>query len=86
MLNPPCPPPPVRLRPNPLCRAPPMQDLYERPRQASSLAMMGAMEALMRVFALQPAPLGVLRSLGLGLVNQVAPVKNGIMKYAMGDV
>ncbi len=60
------------------------QDRYERPRQAANVAMMGALDSLKRVFGVQAAPIAAIRSAGLGLLNAAAPVKNSIMRYAMG--
>ncbi|KAF8057896.1 coq6 [Scenedesmus sp. PABB004] len=57
---------------------------YEAPRQAANLAMMAALELLWRGFGLQAAPAGAARAAGLGLLNGMGPLKNRIMRYAMG--
>ena len=46
--------------------------------------MMGALDALGRMFAPQSGPLAAARSLGLDLLNAAPPAKRQIMKYAMG--
>lgn len=61
-----------------------LQARYERPRQAANVAMMGALEGLWRAFGLAAAPAGAVRAAGLGLLHSVPPLKNAIMRYAMG--
>ncbi|GFR49857.1 hypothetical protein Agub_g11958 [Astrephomene gubernaculifera] len=58
-------------------------DSYEAPRRRSVLAMTAAMDGVKRAFEVQAAPFAALRGLGLGLINSVGPVRNGIMQYAM---
>ncbi len=48
--------------------------------------MMGALDALGRVFRPQSGPLAGVRSLGLDLLNATPPAKRQIMRYAMGWV
>lgn len=61
-----------------------MQEHYERPRRRSNTAMMAALDGLARAFSAQGSALGPLRSAGLGAINAVGPVKQQIMKFAMG--
>lgn len=57
---------------------------YERWRKGDNLAVMGAMEGFKRLFGSAAPPVRALRNLGLGLVNQVGPLKNMMIRRAMG--
>ncbi len=57
---------------------------YERARKGEVLAMMTAMDGFKTLFGSQLPPLKAIRSLGLDLVDAATPVKNSIMRYAMG--
>lgn len=57
---------------------------YERARKEGNLAMLAATDALYRLFTQTAPPVSQIRGLGLGLVNRVNPLKNAIMRYAMG--
>lgn len=50
------------------------------------MTMMGALDALGRMFKPQAGPLAAVRSLGLDALNAAPPVKQRIMRYAMGWV
>lgn len=57
---------------------------YEAMRRNENLRMMTIMDAFYRVFSNQILPLKILRNLGLGLAERITPVKNKVMRYAMG--
>jgi ubiquinone biosynthesis monooxygenase Coq6 len=61
-----------------------LQMRYEGPRQRANLGMMTALEVLWRGFGVQLGVVGAARAAGMGLLNNVPPLKNSIMKYAMG--
>ena len=58
---------------------------YEAERRAENVGMAAALDGLKRVFAWQSAPLALARNLGLAAVNGAGPVKDLIMRYAMGS-
>jgi 2-octaprenylphenol hydroxylase len=57
---------------------------YERARRGDMLATMTAMDGFKHMFGSRNAPLRLARNLGLNLVNNAVPVKNMIMRQAMG--
>ncbi len=57
---------------------------YEHLRRNENLKMMTVMDIFYRTFSNKIAPVKFLRNLGLGLAERVHPVKNKIMKAAMG--
>lgn len=57
---------------------------YESPRMAANGHMMAALDGLQRVFGLQAGPAGALRAAGLGAVNAAGPLRDALMRYAMG--
>lgn len=57
---------------------------YQRRRKPKNLAMMAAMEGFKRLFEEQALPIRLLRNLGMSHVNAVAPLKNQIIRQAMG--
>ncbi len=57
---------------------------YERWRKGENLLMMGAMDAFKRIFGSSLAPVRLLRNAGLGLTDGLVPVKNLIVRRAMG--
>ncbi|MDH5191358.1 MAG: UbiH/UbiF/VisC/COQ6 family ubiquinone biosynthesis hydroxylase [Gammaproteobacteria bacterium] len=57
---------------------------YERWRKGDNLTMMAAMDGFKRLFGSQLFPVTGLRNLGLTLTNNLAPLKNIIMRQAMG--
>ncbi len=57
---------------------------YQRRRKPDNLAMMAAMEAFKRLFDGGPPLLRVLRNDGMKLVDRLGPVKNRIIRSAMG--
>jgi 2-polyprenyl-6-methoxyphenol hydroxylase-like FAD-dependent oxidoreductase len=61
-----------------------LQARYESQQQRVNLGMMTALEVLWRGFGVQQGLVGAVRSAGLGALNSLGPLKNGIMKYAMG--
>ncbi|KEA63454.1 2-octaprenyl-3-methyl-6-methoxy-1,4-benzoquinol hydroxylase [Marinobacterium lacunae] len=57
---------------------------YQRMRRAANLQTAAAMEGFRRLFDDLPAPVRLLRSGGMSLVNRMAPVKQHLMLMAMG--
>jgi 2-octaprenyl-3-methyl-6-methoxy-1,4-benzoquinol hydroxylase len=57
---------------------------YEKMRRQNNLLMMTAMDMFYRVFGNSQLPLKLLRNIGLGLAERIAPAKKLAMKYAMG--
>ncbi|GGC09680.1 2-octaprenyl-3-methyl-6-methoxy-1,4-benzoquinol hydroxylase [Marinobacterium zhoushanense] len=57
---------------------------YQRMRRADNLQTAAAMEGFRRLFDDLPAPIRLLRSSGMSLVNRLAPVKQHLMLMAMG--
>ena len=57
---------------------------YEKMRRNENLKMMTIMDAFYRVFSNKVLPLKLLRNLGLGIAERVTPVKNKVMRQAMG--
>ena len=57
---------------------------YEISRRRDNLVMMSAMDLLYSTFSNSNMPLKMLRNLGLKLANNAGPIKNNVMKYAMG--
>jgi hypothetical protein len=61
-----------------------LRDAYEAPRRRANLGMMAALEALQRLFCAGGGALGAARAAGLGAVNAAGPVRDQLMRYAMG--
>jgi len=57
---------------------------YERARKGDNLATMLVMDGFKQLFGSRVAPLRWVRNLGLNLVDAAPPVKNQIMRAAMG--
>lgn len=57
---------------------------YERWRKGDNLAMMLAMDGFKRLFGAGAPPLRAVRNLGLTLTDRALPVKNLIIRHAMG--
>ncbi len=57
---------------------------YERWRKGDNLAMMAAMDGFKRLFSNDFMPLHWLRNSGLRLTHRATPVKNLMMRHAMG--
>ncbi|QKT03121.1 UbiH/UbiF/VisC/COQ6 family ubiquinone biosynthesis hydroxylase [Ectothiorhodospiraceae bacterium 2226] len=57
---------------------------YERWRKGENLAMLAAMDGFKRVFGSELPAVRWVRSLGLNLTHAVLPVKNLLMRHAMG--
>ena len=61
-----------------------LQEHYEAPRRSTNLAMIAALDSIKAAFGPQARPIAALRNAGLDLINAVGPVRDRIMKYAMG--
>jgi 2-octaprenyl-6-methoxyphenol hydroxylase len=59
---------------------------YERWRRFDNLVLVGVTDSLNRLFSNDVAPVRLARDLGIGLVNQAAPLKRLFMRHAMGVV
>lgn len=57
---------------------------YQKARKQHNLLMMGGMDLICRVFSNDKAPLKLLRNIGLGVAQRLAPARNQAMKFAMG--
>lgn len=57
---------------------------YQRLRRSDNLRMSATMEFFRRLFGDRPAPIRLLRSSGMNLVNNLSPVKNHLAMMAMG--
>lgn len=57
---------------------------YQRRRKADNLTMMALMEGFKRLFEQQSGLVGLLRNQGMALVNQLGPLKQQIIKQAVG--
>lgn len=57
---------------------------YERWRKSDNYKMMGAMDALKRVYGASFSPFEQVRSMGMNLVNRTTPIKNHFTRYAIG--
>jgi 2-octaprenylphenol hydroxylase len=59
---------------------------YERARKSDNLLMLAAMDGFKRLFGNTREPLRVLRNLGLRLTDSAAPVKQLLMRRALGTL
>jgi 2-octaprenylphenol hydroxylase len=57
---------------------------YQRQRKGDNLLMMAAMDGFKQLFGQGPLPLRVMRGIGMRLANRAGPVKQEIMRRAMG--
>ncbi len=57
---------------------------YQRWRKGDNLSMMWSMTAFKQLFGAQLSPLRLMRNMGLSLVDRSGPVKQGIIRHAMG--
>jgi 2-octaprenylphenol hydroxylase len=57
---------------------------YQRRRKGENLLMMAAMDGFKHLFAQQALPLRWLRNTGMRLVGQAVPLKQQLMRHAMG--
>ena len=57
---------------------------YERLRRYENLKMMTVMDLFYRTFSNQILPIKFFRNLGLGLAERITPLKNKVMRGAMG--
>lgn len=61
-----------------------LAEAYEAPRQRANLTMMAALESLNHVFGPQSGAAATVRSAGLAMLHASGPLKQQIMRYAMG--
>jgi 2-octaprenylphenol hydroxylase len=57
---------------------------YQRQRKPENLGAMAAMEGFKRLFGSSNPALRLMRNKGMSGVNQIAPIKNQLIKKAMG--
>lgn len=67
----------------------PMGDLatlrrYERWRRGDNQSVMSLMDLFHRLYAPQPLPVRLVRNVGMSLLNQADPIKNQVIRRAMG--
>ncbi len=62
----------------------PVLERYERWRRFDSVLSSAAMDALNRLFSNDAGPLRAVRSLGLGIVDRLPPLKHGFVQEAAG--
>jgi 2-octaprenyl-6-methoxyphenol hydroxylase len=61
-----------------------MLQTYQRQRRLDSYAMVGSTDLTVRLFSNRSSLLYFLRNAGMGVANQLSPVKSILMRYAMG--
>ncbi len=61
-----------------------MLEEYERERRLDNMAMIAATDGLTRLFSNNIYPIKLARTLGLGMVQQIPPLKRAFMRYASG--
>ncbi len=59
---------------------------YERWRRFDNLSLLAVTDVLNRLFSNDIAPVRLVRDFGLGIVDQIAPLKRLFMRHAMGVV
>lgn len=59
---------------------------YERWRRFDSFAMAAATDGLNKLFSNDLEPLRIVRDLGMGMVDQIGPLRRFFMRHAGGDV
>ncbi|WP_457668471.1 UbiH/UbiF/VisC/COQ6 family ubiquinone biosynthesis hydroxylase [Thiolapillus sp.] len=59
---------------------------YERARKGENIAMQGSMDLFKRVFSNDLPPLKIIRNLGMGMTERLLPVKNLLIRNAMGTL
>jgi 2-octaprenylphenol hydroxylase len=57
---------------------------YERARKGENIAMQGAMDMFKRVFSNDLPPLKIARNLGMSMASRLAPVRNLLIRNALG--
>ena len=57
---------------------------YERWRRADNSLMMYSMSGFKNLFSNERAELSLIRNSGLNIVNSLGPVKNKLMRHALG--
>ncbi len=57
---------------------------YQRQRKGDNLLMMAAMDAFKNLFGQGPLPVRALRGIGMRLADRAGPIKQEIMRRAMG--
>ena len=59
---------------------------YERARKGENIAMQGSMDLFKRVFSNDLPPLKYVRNLGMGMTQQFSPLKNLLIRNALGTL
>ncbi len=57
---------------------------YQRRRKPDNLAMMATMEGFKRLFEREELPVRLLRNMGMSGLNRLSPLKNSLIRQAMG--
>ena len=58
---------------------------FERKRKGDNVLMLGAMDALKRIYGISHLPIGKMRSTGMNWINSSGVLKNFFTRYAMGN-
>jgi 2-octaprenyl-6-methoxyphenol hydroxylase len=61
-----------------------MLQTYQRRRRADTLSILALTDGMVRLFSNHSSILSFLRNAGLGIVNQIPPLKRRLIKRAMG--
>jgi 2-octaprenyl-3-methyl-6-methoxy-1,4-benzoquinol hydroxylase len=57
---------------------------YEKMRYTENLKMMTIMDVFYQAFSNKIGPIKILRNIGLSIPEKISPLKNIIMRHAMG--
>jgi 2-octaprenyl-6-methoxyphenol hydroxylase len=57
---------------------------YQRRRRVDTLSILAMSDGMVRLFSNKSSILSFLRNTGLGIVNQIPPLKRRLMRHAMG--
>ena len=60
-----------------------LQD-YQRRRRVDTASILAMSDGMVRLFSNKSSMLSFLRNTGLGIVNQIPPLKRRLMRHAMG--
>jgi len=64
----------------------PTLNKFSRHRKTQAAEMIAAMEIIKQTFAIKAKPLQILRGLGVSLLDNISPLKQILIKQAIGDV
>jgi 2-octaprenylphenol hydroxylase len=64
----------------------PTLNKFSRYRKTQAAEMIAAMELIKQTFAIKPKPLQLLRGFGMSLLDNISPIKQILVKQAIGDI